>query len=313
MTFAVVGLGEVLWDLLPTGPQLGGAPANFAYQAAMLGARARMVTRVGEDELGREVIRRFAEAGLSSETVQLDPARPTGTVAVTLDEKGVPHYTFAEDVAWEHLAVTDDAQRAVRGAHAVCFGTLGQRSGTSRKVIQQLVAAAPANALKIFDINLRLDCYSRELIDESMRLSNVLKMNDEELAVLTTMFSLRGGVRRRIEELVHTYGFNVVVVTFGPSGSLIYQAGSWSELPPRPVQVVDTVGAGDAFTAALTMGLLAQMSLDEAHGYAAELAGFVCSQRGATPRLQEDCVRALSINGLNRGLGHQACVLRSTP
>jgi fructokinase len=286
--FTVVGLGEALWDLLPSGPRLGGAPANFAYHAAALGARAMVVTRVGDDDLGREVIRRFAQADLPRETVQVDLARRTGTVAVTLDEKGVPHYTFAEDAAWEHLAATDVALQAVRGAHAVCFGTLAQRSAISRKAIQQLVAAAPAGALKIFDVNLRLDFYSRELIDESMRLSNVLKMNDEELAVLTTMFSLHGDVMQRIERLVRLFGFKVVVVTCGLSGSLIHQNGRWSELRAQPVQVVDTVGAGDAFTAALSLGLLARMSLSEVHVIAAEMASYVCSQHGATPPIPRE-------------------------
>jgi len=287
VTFTVVGLGEVLWDVLPTGSQLGGAPANFAYHAAALGARAMMLTRVGDDELGGEVIRRFTRMNLPGHTVQVDPARPTGTVAVTLDEKGAPQYTFAEDVAWDHLAATDVALQAVRGAHAVCFGTLAQRSRISRKAIQQLVAAAPDDALKIFDINLRLDYYSREVIEESMCLANVLKLNDEELAVLTTMFSLRGDVRQRIEELVRTFGFKIVVVTYGPSGSLIHQEGRWLEVSPQPVQVVDTVGAGDAFTAALTMGLLRRMDLGEVHAMAAEIARYVCSERGATPPLPE--------------------------
>ena len=179
MTFAVVGLGEVLWDLLPTGSQLGGAPANFAYHAAALGARATMVTRVGNDDFGREVIRRLTQAKLPPETVQVDPARPTGTVTTTLDDEGVARYTLAEEAASEQLVLTDATLQAVRAAHAVCFGTLGQRSASARKAIQQLLAAAPADAVNIFDINLRLNFYSHELIDESMRLSNSLKMNDE--------------------------------------------------------------------------------------------------------------------------------------
>lgn len=287
MTFTVVGLGEVLWDLLPSGRQLGGAPTNFTYQAGALGARAMMVTRIGDDHLGREVLRRFTQMNLPRETVQVDLARPTGTVAVAIDENGVPHYTFAEDAAWEQLAATDVALQAVREAHAVCFGTLGQRTAISCKAIQQLVAAAPADALKIFDVNLRLDFYSREVIEQSLRLSNVLKMNDEELAVLTAMFSLRGDVRQRIEWFAKTFGFRVVVVTRGESGSLIYQEGRWSEMPLQPVQVVDTVGAGDAFAAALIMGLLARMTLDKVHITAAEIARHVCSQRGATPPLPE--------------------------
>ncbi|MBM0108883.1 carbohydrate kinase [Steroidobacter sp. S1-65] len=285
MTFTVVGLGEVLWDLLPTGPQLGGAPTNFTYQAAALGAQAMMVTRVGDDDLGREVMRRFLENNLSGDTVQVDRTRPTGTVAVTLDEEGVPHYTFAEDAAWERLVATDVAMQAVRGAHAVCFGTLAQRSETSRGAIQQLVAAAPAHALKIFDVNLRLPFYSREVIDQSLRLSNILKMNDEELAVMTSMYSLHGDVRERIEQLACAFGFKVVVVTCGASGSLIHQEGSWSVLHSQATPVVDTVGAGDAFAAALAMGLLAGMSFREVHVVAAELARYVCCQYGATPSL----------------------------
>jgi fructokinase len=299
VTFTVVGLGEVLWDLLPTGPKLGGAPANFAYQAGALGARAIMVTRVGDDELGKEVISRFTQMNLPRDTVQVDSTRPTGTVVVTLDKKGAPHYAFADEAAWEQLEATDVALRAVGGAHAVCFGTLGQRNATSRESVQRLVAAAPADALRIFDVNLRLDFYSRDVIEESMRLSNVLKMNDEEFSVLTAMFSLNGDVRQRIEWLVHRFELEVVVVTSGPSGSVIYQEGRWSERPPKPGQVVDTVGAGDAFTAALTMGLLVRMSLGEAHAIAADVARYVCSQRGATPPLPDVYRKRLVDGGPN--------------
>ena len=287
MSFTVIGLGEVLWDLLPAGRQLGGAPANFSYQAGALGAHAMMVTRVGNDDLGREVIERFRKMKLPSATVQVDPVRPTGTVTVTLNEKGVPQYAFADDTAWEQLAATHSALTAISGAHAVCFGTLGQRNPVARKAIQQLVAAAPADALRIFDINLRLDFYSREMIEQSLRLSNVLKLNDEELTVLTDMFSLQGTVRQRIEWFVRTFGLKAVVLTSGSLGSLIHQEGRWSEVRPQPVLVADTVGAGDAFTAALTMGLLSGMDLSEVHGIADEIARYVCSQPGATPSMPE--------------------------
>lgn len=287
MSFNVVGLGEVLWDLLPAGPQLGGAPTNFTYQAGALGADAVLVTRVGNDDLGREVIERFRRMNLPLATVQADPVRRTGTVTVTLNEKGVPHYAFAADTAWEQLAATNSALTAVSGAHAVCFGTLGQRNPVARKSIQQLVAAAPADALRIFDINLRLDLYSREVIEQSMRLANVLKLNDEELVVLTEMFSLQGNVRHRIEWFVSTFGFETVVLTSGSLGSLIHHEGRWSEVPPQQVRVVDTVGAGDAFAAGLTMGLLSGMDLGDVHAIAAEIARYVCSQPGATPPMPE--------------------------
>jgi fructokinase len=287
VTFTVVGLGEVLWDLLPGGPQLGGAPTNFACQVGALGARAMIVTRIGDDELGGQVMRRFTQLNLPPETVQIDLTRATGTVSVTVDERGVPSYTFAEDAAWEQLAATNVALQSVRTAHAVCFGTLAQRSPISREAIQRLVAAAPADALKIFDINLRLDFYTRAVIEESMRLSNVLKLNGEELTLLSAMFSLRGDVRRRVEWLADNFGFNLVVVTRGSLGSLIHQEGRWSELPSQPVHVRDTVGAGDAFAAALTMGLLARMNLSDLHMIAAEVARYVCSQHGATPPLPD--------------------------
>jgi fructokinase len=295
--FTVVGLGEVLWDLLPAGPQLGGAPTNFAYQAGALGARAMIVTRVGNDDLGRKVLERFGGMNLPTETVQVDPMRPTGTVTVKLNEHGVAQYVFPDDTAWEQLEVTNSALSAVAEANAICFGTLGQRNPVAREAIQELLAAAPADALKIFDVNLRLDFYSREVIEQSMRLSNVLKLNDEELGVLTEMFSLQGTVRQRIEWFVAIFGFKTVVLTSGSLGSLIYQEGRWSEAPPQLVRVVDTVGAGDAFAAALTMGLLGGMELGELHATAAEIALYVCSQAGGTPPLPEALRRKLAISG----------------
>jgi fructokinase len=289
--FTVVGLGEVLWDLLPTGPQLGGAPANFAYHAAALGADATVVTRVGDDDRGRGVIERFEQMNLRREAVQIDPVRPTGTVAVSVDEGGVAHYEFPDNVAWEKLAATKVALRAVRGAHAVCFGTLAQRSATSRATIQQLVATAADDALKIFDINLRLNFYTREVIEQSMRLANVLKLNDEELSVLTALFSLQGTVRQRLEWLGRTFGLRIVVLTSGPLGSLIHQEGNWSQMPPQPVRVVDTVGAGDAFAAALAIGVLNGLGLDEVHENAANVARYVCTESGGTPRLPGTLLR----------------------
>ena len=293
MAFTVVGLGEVLWDLLPTGPQLGGAPANFSCQAGALGAHAIIVTRVGNDALGRDVMQHFTKMNLPLETIQVDPLRPTGTAIVKVNEKGGAEYEFPDDTAWDQLAATEAALAAVSSADAICFGTLGQRNGVARQSIQQLIASTPEEALRIFDINLRLNFYSRPVIEQSMRLANVLKLNDEELTVLTAMFSLQGSKRQRVEWFVRTFGFKTVVVTSGAFGSLIHQAGRWSELPPRPVRVVDTIGAGDAFTAALTMGLLKELDLDDVHSIAAETARNVCSQSGAMPPMEEDFVGLL--------------------
>lgn len=285
MSFKVIGIGEVLWDLMPAGKQLGGAPANFACHARSLGADAFVITRVGEDTLGREILQRFKAMEIADGVVQIDPRKPTGTVAVLLQAGGVPQFGIREDVAWDWLAPTEAARKAVREADAVCFGSLAQRNAISRATIQQLMSAAPARALRIFDINLRQQYYSREIIEQSLRLANVLKLNELELPVLATLFDLGIRPQQQIERLARLFELQVVVLTRGPQTSLIYQDGHWSEQGAEPVQVVDTVGAGDAFTAALTMGLLNRMDLDEVHAFAAQVARFVCSHAGATPAL----------------------------
>jgi fructokinase len=309
MDFRVIGVGEVLWDLLLTGPQLGGAPANFAYHAHALGAQAQVLTRVGRDDYGGEIIRRFHEMGLPDATIQLDETAPTGTAKVKLSGDGLPHFTIQEDVAWDYIAATGEALAAARLTDAICFGSLAQRGDTSRRAILQLVAAAPANALRVFDINLRQRFYTRDGIEESLRLANVLKLNDDELPILAAMFSLTGSIENQIERLGKMFDLRVVALTRGANGSLLYQRleeregcaadgarprrdakesshhARWSECPSRPVEVIDTVGAGDSFTAALVLGLLRQMDLDEINEIANEVARYVCSQYGATPRL----------------------------
>ena len=184
MGFRVIGVGEVLWDLLPAGPQLGGAPANFAYHAHALGASASLVTRVGTDDLGRAILNRFEPLVFAPETMQVDEVAPTGTVTVTLSGEGIPSYTIHDNVAWDHLSVTTAALDAVRGADAICFGSLAQRHDRSRNTIQSLVGAAPARALRVFDINLRQDYFSRDVIEQSLLLASVLKLNEDELREL---------------------------------------------------------------------------------------------------------------------------------
>jgi fructokinase len=285
MSFKVIGIGEALWDLFPEGPQLGGAPANFAYHAHALGARAQVVTRVGSDEFGQEIVRRFKQMGLSDGTVQVDEQTPTGTVAVTLNGDGIPHYIIHENVAWDRLVVTSQALVAVRDANAICFGSLAQRNPLSRAAIQRLVAAAPASAWRVFDINLRQKFYSKGIIEQSLRLANVLKLNDSELPLLADLFDLGNSPRNQIEQLAKRFSLRLVALTRGPQGSLLFQDENWSEQAPQAVQVVDTVGAGDSFTAALVMGLLLEMGLDDLHANAAEVARHVCSHAGATPAL----------------------------
>jgi fructokinase len=285
MSFKVIGVGEVLWDLMPDGKQLGGAPANFAYHARSLGANASVITRVGEDPLGREILQRFKEMGIADDAVQIDAIKPTGTVAVMVENGGVPQFSIRENVAWDRLAPTAAARRSVHEANAICFGSLAQRNSISRAVIQQLMAEAPDGALRIFDINLRQQYYSREVIEQSLRLANVLKLNDTEMSVLADMFELGTGPREQIQRLSRLFELQLVALTRGPQSSLLYQDARWSEQISESVKVADTVGAGDAFTATLTMGLLSKMDLEEVHGIAAQVAGFVCSHAGATPTL----------------------------
>jgi fructokinase len=287
MSFRVVGIGEVLWDLLPAGPQLGGAPANFAYHAHALGATASLVTRVGNDDLGKAILDRIGQIKIADDTIQVDDVAPTGTVTVALSPTGTPHYVIHEDVAWDRLVVTTPALTAVRAADAVCFGTLAQRDEISREAIQKLVAAAPAPALRVLDINIRQDYFSRDVIEQSLRLANVLKLNDEELPILARLFGLAGSVRHQIETLAQTFSLHLVALTRGPAGSVLFQAGDWSDCPSVPTVVVDTIGAGDAFTAALILGQLGRMPLDVTHALADEVARHVCACAGATPRLPQ--------------------------
>ncbi len=300
MGFRVVGVGEVLWDLLLTGPQLGGAPANFAYHAHALGAEARVITRVGKDDYGREIIRRFQEMGLPEAGVQVDETAPTGTAKVELSGAGLAHFTIQENVAWDFLAQTEEALAAAHQADAICFGSLAQRSEPSRSTIQQLVVVAPAGSLRVLDINLRQQFYSRGVIEESLRLANVLKLNDDELATLAAMFNsanTRTGesalhkIKQQIERLAQTFDLRLVALTRGANGSLLWQEGRWSDCASRPVTVVDTVGAGDSFTAALVLGLLRKMDLDEINAVANDVARYVCSQAGATPVLPTELAK----------------------
>ncbi len=278
-----------------------------------------MITRVGNDDYGREVIRRFQKMGLPDTTVQVDETAPTGTARVTLSGAGLAHFTIQENVAWDRIAVTDESLAVAREADAVCFGTLAQRSETSRKTIQQLVAATPTEALRVFDINLRQQFYTLEVIEQSLQVAEVLKLNDDELPILAGMFNLTGSTEIQIESLAHRFDLQVVALTRGANGSLLYQelevperscgGGAllrrdgaeprrhtrWSHCVSRTVQVVDTVGAGDSFTAALVLGLLRKMDLEEINSIANEVARYVCSQPGATPALPVEFVKRFAL------------------
>jgi fructokinase len=275
-----VGVGEVLWDLLPGGKQLGGAPANFAYHAQQLGARATIISAVGHDTLGDEILARLAELNIDTSFVTVDGTHPTGTVSVKLDAAGVPSYVIHEDVAWDFLRCCDAAYRL--RSDIICFGSLAQRNRQSRAAIQDILDHT--GRLKIFDINLRQHYYNRPVIEESLDLADVLKINDEEVATVTCLFDLNSfaDVRRM---LFDRYALDLIAVTRGAKGSVLYpRDGESAEHPGTPAtKLVDTVGAGDAFTAALAVGLWRKEPLDRINAAANRLAAFVCTQPGATP------------------------------
>ncbi len=281
----VVGLGEVLWDVFPDGPRFGGAPANFACHAAQLGAAASMVSAVGPVELGLLAINALEEKNVSTDHIA-QTEFPTGVVNVKLDEAGRASYEFAANTAWDHMEWSEDLQTLAERTAAVCFGSLGQRSDISRQTIQRFVAAVPAEtSLRIFDINLRPPFYSEEILRESLELANGLKLNDDELPILAKLCGISGSEIEQMQELGRCFDLQLVALTRGDKGAVLSRGEDISEYPGVPTKVIDTVGAGDAFTAALVMGLLNQEPLDAINERACRLASFVCSQPGAVPKI----------------------------
>lgn len=287
MNVRVVGIGELLWDLLPSGRKLGGAPGNFTYHAHALGAEAKLISRVGNDEPGREALAQLGRLGVPTDCIEIDPVLPTGTVGVELSEGGQPHYKIHEGAAWDAIAGEAAGRAAAARAQVICFGSLAQRTRRSRETIQSLVKNAPRSALRIFDVNLRPPFVSEEVIRESLALANVLKLNETELPQLATMLGAGGDERGQISELARRYNLICVAFTRGGKGSLLFAGGRWSDLRSIPTTVADTIGAGDSFTAAMALGLLAGWPLDEVNRRASELAAYVCSQAGATPAVPE--------------------------
>ena len=294
MSLKIVSVGEVLWDFLPDGRHLGGAPANFAYHVHTLGAETSLISRIGKDTAGDDILNQFHSWRLPAHLVQGDAAAETGRVTVTLDAAGVPQFTIHQLAAWDFLELTAPALDAARQANAICFGSLAQRRIESRQAIQQLVAATSPEALRIFDINLRQQFYSREVIVKSFELANVIKLNDTELTTITQMFDLNPRLETAVEELARRFDLRTIAVTCGPSGSYLFQKGRWSHLRSKTNEVADTVGAGDAFNAALTVGLASGMDLEQVHQLANEAASFVCTQSGATPAMPTTFIRQFS-------------------
>ncbi len=280
----VVGLGEALWDVLPDGRKLGGAPANFAYHAGQFGIDTLAVSALGKDSLGDETCKELEKKGLRHVMPRLD--YPTGTVQVTLDKSGVPAYDIKEGVAWDNIPFTPEIEEIAHNCRAVCFGSLAQRNKVSRETIRKFVKATPKDCMRIFDINLRQSFYTKEVIQESLRLCNVLKINDEELVTIGRMFGYPGlDMSNKCWLLLGKYNLDVLVLTCGINGSYVFTRGEMSFQTTPKVKMADTVGAGDSFTGSFCAALISGMPIAEAHKLAVDVSAYVCTQNGAMPVL----------------------------
>ena len=290
-TYTIVGLGEILWDMLPAGKQLGGAPANFAYHAQALGAEGVVVSCIGDDDLGREILSQLDGLGLDCQYIAVDKANRTGTVTVKLDANGVPDFTIHENVAWDFIPLSAPLLELAARADAVCFGSLCQRSDVSRDTVRRFLEKTKPDCLRIFDINIRQSYYSKDIIGAMLDTSNVLKLNDDELPLVGELLDIKGSESEILAELAARYELRLIVLTKGADGSRLYGPDGDSEskgVPPE--KIADTVGAGDAFTAAVAVGLLNGNGLEQINAHANRVASFVCSQHGATPKLPDDLV-----------------------
>lgn len=294
----VIGLGEALFDCLPSGRKLGGAPANFAYHASQFGFDSYAISAIGNDELGKEIIDTFEEVGLHYCLPKVD--YPTGTVKVTLDERGIPQYEICWGVAWDNIPLTEELLTIAKDAKAVCFGSLAQRSEVSRRTINAMLDAMPKDTLKVFDINLRQQWYDREVIERSLLQCNILKINDEELDIVAPMLlNVTTDESKLIAEdkdktlhvcrsLIEQYQLRLVILTCGTNGSYVISKDACSFIKTPKVVVADTVGAGDSFTGAFVAKLLQGATIQEAHATAVKISAYVCTQEGAMPHMPEE-------------------------
>ena len=284
-----MGLGELLWDLLPSGPQLGGATANFAYFASLLGENGVIASRVGEDELGRKAVDRIAHLGLSTDAIQRDDVHPTGTVDVTLGPDGQPDFRINDDVAWAHMRWTPEWQTLAKRTDAVCFGTVSRHEPDSTGAVVAFLEALQPSVLRIFDVNLRQDRYTPHLLHDSFQRAHVVKLNDEELRRVCPLLDLGGEDLEAMARLLQkAYELELICVTRGAAGSLLVTASETVAHQGVPVEVADTVGSGDAFTAALAIGYLRRAPLERISEAANRLGAWVASRTGAMPEADEE-------------------------
>ena len=290
----ILGVGEILWDMLPGGKMLGGAPANFAYHCSQLGAESIVVSAIGSDDPGSEILQNLERLNLSTDALSIEENHPTSTVTVRLDAQGHPEYTIHENVAWDHIPSKHKVVDLVRGADAICYGSLAQRSPLSRQTIQSYLEQTNDECLRIFDVNLRQHYYSKEVLESSLGFANVLKLNDEELVILAELFSLKGDENEMIRSMQQSYDLKLIALTRGGDGATLFNGSERSDYRAEAVDAVDTVGAGDSFTAAMVMGYLNGKNLNEMNRLAADIAAFVCTQKGATPAIPSDLLSEIN-------------------
>lgn len=286
MNDIVVGMGEALWDVLPEGKKIGGAPANFAYHVSQFGLPGYVVSAVGDDALGREIVENFTSKGLNQLIAEVP--YPTGTVQVEIDQAGIPQYDIKENVAWDNIPYTDSLEALAKRTKAVCFGSLAQRNVVSRETINRFLDAMPQSddSLVVFDVNLRQGFYNKEILCNSMSRCNILKINDEELVTVSRMFGYPGiDLQDKCWILLGKYNLKMLILTCGINGSYVFTPGNVSFQPTPQVEVADTVGAGDSFTAAFIASILKGRSVQEAHSRAVQTSAYVCTRKGAMPIL----------------------------
>ena len=284
----VIAIGEIVWDCLPSGKQLGGAPLNFAFFAKELGADAYAVSAVGGDELGDETLAVAATTGVCLDYVQRS-SLPTSRVLVTLNEVGIPQYEIVEGVAWDAIEGSDAALKLVEDADVICWGSLAQRSEKSRNSILSLLDAAPDTCVKVFDINIRQHYYTREVVEASLERANILKLNEDELPLVARMLGVEGSDKEIVSILIDMYSLKYLIYTHGADFSEVYSAdGEYSHVPTPKVSVADTVGAGDSFTAVFVTSLLKGDSLKDSHEKAVKVSAYVCTKNGAINPLPEN-------------------------
>lgn len=283
----IVGMGEALWDCLPEGRKLGGAPANFAYHVGQFGWKTVVVSAIGNDALGDEILDRLADVNLEHKIVRVP--YPTGTVQVTLSGEGIPAYEICENVAWDNIPWSDELEELAKRTKAVCFGSLAQRSAVSRNTILRFLGTMDADTERIYDINLRQSFYSLEVIEESLKRATILKLNDEEIEVVKALLQISGEPQEVCRQLIAKYeSLRMVIVTCGAIGSYVFTADETSWVDTPKVEVADTVGAGDSFTATFCANILKGKPIKEAHKLAVQVSAFVCTQNGAMPVLPKE-------------------------